>query len=171
MSNINAQLQKVIDDFAANTFRNGTNSTEYQNLVAAVTASPQLNERLNTAAEKGYLEKLAVNQNPYAGASYNADERRISITPSMLQNQDSQKMLVFQLGHEIQHGFFYYEQGGKAMEKQTQQEIRGIAASDKAVKDYTPPVGKMLNTDRDDEALAMIAGWNAVVSYEQARQR
>ena len=79
-------------------------------------------------------------------------------------------MLVFQLGHEIQHGFFYYEQGGKEMEQRTQQEIREIAASDKAVKDYTPPVGKMLNTDRDDEALAMIAGWNAVVSYEQARQ-
>ena len=71
MSNINAQLQKVIDDFAANTFRNGTNSTEYQNLVTAVTASPQLNERLNTAAEKGYLDKLAVNRNPNAGASYN----------------------------------------------------------------------------------------------------
>ena len=170
MSSINPQLQKVIDNFADSSLPNGKNSVEYQNLMAAVTASPQLNERLNTAAEKGYLDKLAVNRNPSAGASYNAEETRISLNLNMLRSQTAQKALVFQLGHEIQHGFFYYEQGGKEMEQRTQQEIREIAASDKAVKDYTPPVGRMLNTDRNDEALAMIAGWNAVVSYEQARQ-
>lgn len=171
MGNINPQLQKVIDDFAVATFKDGKDSTQYRNLVAAVTASPVLNERLNTAAEKGYLDKLAVNRNPNAGASYNAQEQRISINLSMLQNQDSQKMFIFQLGHEIQHGFFYYEQGGKEMEERTQQEIKKIAESNKAVKNYTPPVSRMLDTDRDDEALAMIAGWNAVVSYEQKRQQ
>lgn len=171
MSNINPQLQKVIDGFADSSLPNGRNSVEYQNLIAAVTASPVLNERLNTAAEKGYLDKLAVNRNPNAGASYNADETRISLNLDMLSTQESQKMLVFQLGHEIQHGFFYYEQGGKEMEERTQQEIKEIAGSNKAVKNYTPPVGRMLQTDRNDEALAMIAGWNAVVSYEQKKQQ
>ena len=71
MSSINPQLQKVIDNFADSSLPSGRNSAEYQNLVAAVTASPQLNERLNTAAEKGYLDKLAVNRNPSAGAGYN----------------------------------------------------------------------------------------------------
>ena len=74
MSQINPQLQKILDDFAQNSLPNGKKSNEYRNLIATVTASPVLNERLNTAVEKGYLDKLAVNKNPNAGASYNAEE-------------------------------------------------------------------------------------------------
>ena len=55
VSNINPKLQKVIDNFADSSLPNGRNSVEYQNLMAAFTASPQLNERLNTAAERGYF--------------------------------------------------------------------------------------------------------------------
>ncbi len=73
MNQINPQLQKILDDFAQNSLPNGKNSDAYHNLIAAVTASPILTERLNTAAEKGYLDKLAVNKNPHAGASYNAE--------------------------------------------------------------------------------------------------
>ena len=85
MSQINPQLQKILDDFAQNSLPNGKNSNEYRNLIATITASPVLNERLNTAAEKGYLDKLAVNKNPHAGASYNAAETRISINLSQLE--------------------------------------------------------------------------------------
>ena len=46
-----------------------------------------LNGRLNTTAEKGYLEKLAVNKNPNAGASYNASKTRISINLSQLKTR------------------------------------------------------------------------------------
>ena len=69
MSQINPQLQKILDDFAQNSLPNGKNSNEYRNLITAVTASPVLTERLNTPAEKDYLEKLAINQNPNAGAA------------------------------------------------------------------------------------------------------
>ena len=171
MSTINPQLEKVIDDFALTTFRGGKNSPLYHSLIAAVTSSPVLNERLNSAAAKSYLTELAVNQNRSAGASYNADHTRISLNLNMLHTQDLQKALVFQLAHEIQHGFFHYEQGGKEVERHTVREIEQIAASGKAAKDYTAPIGTMLHTDRDNEALAMIAGWNAVVSYEQARRQ
>jgi len=85
MSQINPQLQKILDDFAQNSLPNGKNSNEYRNLIATVTASPVLTERLNTAVEKGYLDKLAVNKNPNAGASYNAAETRISINLSQLE--------------------------------------------------------------------------------------
>lgn len=71
MSNINPKLQRVIDDFSVQTFPDGKNSVEYQNLITAITASPTLNEQLNTAAERGYLDKLTANRNPNAGASYN----------------------------------------------------------------------------------------------------
>ena len=73
MNQINPQLQKILDDFAQNSLPNGKKSNEYRNLIATVTASPVLNERLNMAAEKGYLDKLAVNKNPNAVASYNAE--------------------------------------------------------------------------------------------------
>ena len=87
MSQINPQLQKILDDFAQNSLPNGKNSNEYRNLIATVTALPVLTERLNTAVEKGYLDKLAVNKNPNAGASYNARKTRISINLSQLETR------------------------------------------------------------------------------------
>ena len=170
MSQINPQLQKILDDFAQNSLPNGKNSNEYRNLIATITASPVLTERLNTAAEKGYLDELAVSKNPNAGASYNAEEKRISIHLRMLQSQDKQKPFVFQLGHEIQHVFFYYEQGHKETENRVLAEIDKIAESDAKRKDYTKPLKDLQDAERKDEALAMIAGWNAVVSYEQKQQ-
>ena len=170
MSQINPQLQKILDDFAQNSLPNGKNSNEYRNLIATITASPVLTERLNTAVEKGYLDKLAVSKNPNAGASYNAEEKRISIHLRMLQSQDRQKSFVFQLGHEIQHGFFYYEHGHKETENRVLAEIDKTAESDAKRKDYTRPMKTLQDAERNDEALAMIAGWNAVVGYEQRRQ-
>ncbi len=87
MSQINPQLQKILDDFAQNSLPNGKKSDAYRNLIAAITASPVLNGRLNTTAEKGYLDKLAVNKNPNAGASYNASKNRISINLSQLETR------------------------------------------------------------------------------------
>nr|WP_314575589.1 hypothetical protein [uncultured Neisseria sp.] len=87
MSQINPQLQKILDDFAQNSLPNGKNSNEYHNLIAAITASPVLNGRVNTTAEKGYLEKLADNKNLHAGASYNASKTRISINLSQLKTR------------------------------------------------------------------------------------
>ena len=170
MNQINPKLQTILDDFAQDSIPNGKNSIEYRNLIAAVTASPVLTERLNTAAEKGYLDKLAVSKNPNAGASYNAEEKRISIHLRMLQSQDRQKSFVFQLGHEIQHGFFYYEHGHKETENRVLAEIDKTAESDAKRKDYTKPLKDLQDAERNDEALAMIAGWNAVVSYEQKQQ-
>ena len=87
MNKINPKLQTVLDNFAQNSLPNGKNSDAYHNLIAAITASPILTERLNTAAEKGYLDKLAVNKNPNAGASYNASKTQISINLSQLKTR------------------------------------------------------------------------------------
>ena len=170
MNQINPQLQTVLDNFAQSSLPNGKKSDAYYNLIAAITSSPVLTERLNTAVEKGYLDKLAVNQDPNAGASYNASKTRISINLSQLETLDERKSLIFQLGHEIQHGFFYYEQGHKETEDRVLAEIDTIAESDAKRKDYTRPIKTFQDAERNNEALAMIAGWNAVVSYEQKRQ-
>ena len=92
MNQINPKLQTILDDFAQDSIPNGKNSIEYRNLIAAVTASPVLTERLNTAAEKGYLDKLAVSKNLNAGASYNEEETRIFINLSQLETR-----LLFQM--------------------------------------------------------------------------
>ena len=170
MHHINPNLQKILDDFAQSSLPNGKKSDAYRNLIATITTSPVLTERLNTAVEKGYLNKLAVNQNPNVGASYNTRETQISINLLQLKMPGKQKSLIFQLGHEIQHGFFYYEQGHKETENQVLAEIDRIAESDAKYKDYTRPAKTLQNAERNDEALAMIAGWNAVVSYEQKLQ-
>lgn len=170
MNKINPKLQTILDNFAQNSLPNGKKSDEYRNLLAAVTASPALNERLNTAAEKGYLDKITVNQNSHAGASYSSEKKQISINLLKLETSAEQKSLIFQLGHEIQHGFFYYEQGHKETENRVLAEINTIAESDAKRKDYTKPMKMLQDAERNDEALAMIAGWNAVVSYEQKQQ-
>ena len=170
MNKINPKLQTILDNFAQNSLPNGKKSDEYRNLLAAVTASPALNERLNTAAEKGYLDKITVNQNSHAGASYSSEKKQISINLLKLETSAEQKSLIFQLGHEIQHGFFYYEQGHKETENRVLAEINTIAESDAKRKDYTKPLKDLLDAERNNEALAMIAGWNAVVSYEQKQQ-
>ena len=170
MNKINPKLQTILDNFAQNSLPNGKKSDEYRNLLAAVTASPALNERLNTAAEKGYLDKITVNQNSHVGASYSSEKKQISINLLKLETSAEQKSLIFQLGHEIQHGFFYYEQGHKETENRVLAEIDRIAESDAKCKDYTRPMKTLQDAERNDEALAMIAGWNAVVSYEQKLQ-
>lgn len=170
MNKINPKLQTILDNFAQNSLPNGKKSDEYRNLLAAVTASPALNERLNTAAEKGYLDKITVNQNSHAGASYSSEKKQISINLLKLETSAEQKSLIFQLGHEIQHGFFYYEQGHKETENRVLAEIDKIVESDAKRKDYTRPAKTLQDAERNDEALAMIAGWNAVVSYEQKQQ-
>ena len=170
MNKINPKLQTILDNFAQNSLPNGKKSDEYRNLLAAVTASPALNERLNTAAEKGYLDKITVNQNSHAGASYSSEKKQISINLLKLETSAEQKSLIFQLGHEIQHGFFYYEQGHKETENRVLAEIDKIVESDAKRKDYTRPTKTLQDAERNDEALAMIAGWNAVVSYEQKQQ-
>ena len=88
MNQINPQLQKILDDFAQK-FSPQRQKLERipQSDYTTVSASPVLNERLNTAAEKGYLNKLTVNKNPNAGASYNAEETRISINLSQLETR------------------------------------------------------------------------------------
>ena len=170
MNKINPKLQTILDNFAQNSLPNGKKSDEYRNLLAAVTASPALNERLNTAAEKGYLDKITINQNSHAGASYSSEKKQISINLLKLETSAEQKSLIFQLGHEIQHGFFYYEQGHKETERRVLAEIDRISESDAKHKDYTGPAKTLQDAERNDEALAMIAGWNAVVSYEQKQQ-
>ncbi|WP_063068168.1 hypothetical protein [Neisseria flavescens] len=95
MNQINPKLQTILDDFAQDSIPNGKNSIEYRNLIAAVTASPVLTERLNTAVEKGYLEKLSVSQDPNSGAFYTPTTKEISFHLQQLKTPEEQKNLFF----------------------------------------------------------------------------
>lgn len=167
MSNIQPNLQKLLDEFADNNLQNQRQSYEYKQLVDAINASPYLCERLNKAVDKGYLTHFNLNTDPHAGASYTASKQRIDISLNTLQNPSLKSMLIFQLGHEIQHGFYAFETGGNDIYQNFLNDVNKIALSDEKIKDYSQPLQDILKSDYTDESLAMLSGWNAIASYEQ----
>ncbi|TLX22689.1 XVIPCD domain-containing protein [Thermomonas fusca] len=70
--------------------------------------------------------------------------------------------ITFVLGHELQHGF------NRVATRQAltrfASTVRQIAENAPAPRDYTAPTATLLAQNRRDEALAEIAGWNAIVS-------
>ena len=173
MNTINPKLQRMIDDFAATYLSEIRNSALLKhNLEAAIKDSPELTAKLNRAAEQGYIQKLGIlddKENPYAAAGYISGNGNtpptMLIRPEMLAATKNKTSLMFQLAHETQHSFYHHEQGGLQTEQQVRRGIAQLAASTLSVKDYTPPLRKQLDSDRNDEALAMLAGWNAVASH------
>ena len=53
---INAQLQSLLDGFAAQT--GGSTTTAYQRIYNAITASPELTSQLNAGAASGALTRI-----------------------------------------------------------------------------------------------------------------
>ena len=172
-STINPKLQQIIDEFSSSYLSGRENSALLKhNLEAAIKDSPELTVKLNHAADQGYIKKFSVldtKENPNAAASYVSGEGNtpptMFIRPEMLVAKEDKISLMFQLAHETQHSFYHHEQGGLKTEQQVRRDITQLAASNLSVKDYTLPLRKQLDSDRNDEALAMLAGWNAVASH------
>ena len=70
-----------------------------------------------------------------------------------------EKVSIFTLGHELQHGFNHAAtmQAYATFQKEAMQ-------ATKSHHDYTAAIGNLIAANRRDEAGAEIAGWNAVVS-------
>lgn len=173
MNTINPKLQRMIDEFASAYLSHiGNPAVLKHNLEAAIKDSPELTLKLNRAAEQGYIQKFGIldtKENPNAAAGYVSGEGNtpptMLIRPEILVEKEDKISLMFQLAHETQHSFYHHEQGGLQTEQQVRRGIAQLAASTLSVKDYTPPLRRQLDSDRNDEALAMLAGWNAVASH------
>ncbi|MBB3229170.1 hypothetical protein FHW69_003824 [Luteibacter sp. Sphag1AF] len=70
--------------------------------------------------------------------------------------------LTFVVGHEVQHGF--NAQAAAQRDATFVNGVRAIAATPGPVHDYTALVEQHIQTNREDEAKAEIAGWNALRS-------
>lgn len=70
--------------------------------------------------------------------------------------------LTFVLGHEVQHGF--NAQAAAQRDATFVKEVRALASTPGPVHDYTALVEQHIQTNREDEAKAEIAGWNALRS-------
>ncbi|WP_147653812.1 XVIPCD domain-containing protein [Vulcaniibacterium gelatinicum] len=143
------------------------------NLQAAIDASPVLIERINAAVAQGHLKAIMPLTHPNAGGEYDPVHRvmrlpleRLTTPPYGPTQGDRAKHnageITFVLGHELEHGFnrIATQQANAAFA----QAVRRIAKHDPAPRDYTAPLAARLAQNRRDEAVAQIAGWNAIVS-------
>ena len=159
---ISADLQKLIDDFGK---KPGVSAEAVTNLTATINGSPALLAQLNDVVDKGHLKSFAALTDPHAGGAYRSSDQTMLLPIKGLEKAPGGTYnagnMTFVLGHEVQHGYF---RGDRATALSTfATEATAMAKSPAAVHDYTPIVGKMIQTNRDDEAKAHIAGWNALV--------
>ncbi|MDR6936294.1 hypothetical protein [Luteibacter sp. 3190] len=104
------------------------------------------------------------------GGSFDTSARAMNFVPGSLMSQplfgSSVKYnahdLTFVIGHEIQHGF-----NAKRVREERAAFVRGvreIAESRDLIHDYTSLLEQRIQSARNDEAIAEIAGWNALIS-------
>ncbi|HZX80806.1 MAG TPA: hypothetical protein VFE72_07640, partial [Lysobacter sp.] len=123
-----------------------------------IVGNPYLLEQFNRAAASGALKGFAEEKDGWNAASFGGG--MIRLVPSDLRPGYFDPMaLTFLLGHEIQHA------NDPALRTAFDTFIgaaNAIARSGTGVHDYTAPLVRYLDTKRDGEGLASIAGFNAV---------
>ena len=161
MPTLNPQAQAIIGTFAS---RAGVKQDHARNLQAVIASSPALIDQINAAVAQGHLQRIMPLTNPHAGGQYNGVHKEMRLPLKILATPPSGQRfnageLAFVLGHELQHGFNH------AATLQAYQDFTKEAAqAATSDHDYTDEIGKLISTNRRDEAAAEIAGWNAVVS-------
>ncbi|MBB3226702.1 hypothetical protein FHW69_001292 [Luteibacter sp. Sphag1AF] len=107
------------------------------------------------------------------GGSYDSEHRALNLPSASLvvkgphhpQGSYRPHDLTFVIGHEAQHGF---NSAATARAVRTfDNDVHKVASTREEAHDYTQPVGRFIQSSRDDEAKAEIAGWNALHSRVQ----
>ncbi|AMP13279.1 beta strand repeat-containing protein [Collimonas pratensis] len=164
---INANLQNRLDAFAASAAiqqLGGTTSVAYQDILSALQNSSTLTTELNAAANSTFPGTFSafgiLDATSHSGAAFQNGvlELKVSAIGSTLSEGD----LVFQMGHEAQHGL-------NAADMQTSKtdfmnDVTALAASS-APQDYTTLLQTRQTQEANNESTAQIAGWNAYVNY------
>ncbi|MFK3650383.1 XVIPCD domain-containing protein [Lysobacter enzymogenes] len=156
--------------------RAAVSQTMVNHLQQTINESPVLAKELRAAAvaePNPHLKNFAFLDPSFgAGGTYDGDTKTMNLPAARLLpkgpgnqlgfNPDS---LTFVIAHEVQHGFNH--QGKREAYKVFDREVRDIARDKDPINDYTPPISKLIQAGREDEARAEIAGWNAVLSRTQ----
>ena len=152
------------------------------NLQNTLNGAPVLAEQVKLAAStvdpgssppRMHLEEIDSLSGTVAGGTYNGHSKTISLPPASLDMPPSQFQatgvvdMTFVLGHEIQHGFNYPSYDAATQAFYT--DAIAIARDSNPANDYTAPIGNLIQSERENEARAHIAGWNALVSRTQEK--
>nr|WP_232309543.1 XVIPCD domain-containing protein [Luteibacter yeojuensis] len=184
------RVQAMVVEFGAKSYRDAAGATHpvsqdmLNNLQGTLNGSPVLADDIKRAATMAdplqpshrILESFAFTA-PGAGVggSFNAPGHAMNLVSESLITRGSQGAgsynphdLTFVIGHEVQHGFNAHVAAQARTAFVT--DVRALAATRGPVHDYTALVERYIQSGRDDEAGAEIAGWNALRSRVQHDQ-
>lgn len=167
----NGQSQAVSQDMVTNlqSTINGSPTLANEMKRAAVTIdSSNTGGTGNNRQQHMLLENFAPLSGTIAGGTFNPGDKTMSIPPATLDQpariflqSSAAADLTFVLGHETQHAFNQVEVASAY--RQFDASARAIAQDNNPVNDYTLPIETLIASNREDEAKAQIAGWNALV--------
>ncbi len=159
MPSINNELEAVLQSLRQ---KGGQFSKAEQTIRRTIESSPELMIRLNVSAKNGTLKGIELlPSGATEGGHYSAGSGviRISRDRFVAGGEAALDALAFVLGHETAHSIYQVE-NAKALETFRQQ-VYALSVV-KGVRDYTPILAAYLKATRENEAVAMIGGWNAV---------
>lgn len=152
---------RLLRDFAA---LPETTDDHAVTLLRVFDASGLLRWQLNEATRIGVLTAFEVlPEDAHAGGAYDGDTRTISIPLRMLR-PDGEPETTFVLGHELQHAL-----GNSEVRQRVERFFRSAESAACGDYNYTPTIGSYLDWRRDDEAIANLTGWNALVDWVDQR--
>lgn len=178
-------VQAMVAEFAAKSYvdaagtRTQVSSDMITNLQDTLNGSPVLASEIKRAASTPdpansshrVLEAFdIVPSGAGVGGSYSSPHHTMNLPAASLQAQAAGSRLIgynpyelsFVIGHEVQHGFNSLDAAkGRSDFVNAAQ---AIAATRTPVHDYTLAIEKYVQSGRNDEARAEIAGWNALQS-------
>jgi hypothetical protein len=158
---LSAQAQAQVTAFNAS-----LDPVQRINFANALNGSPALVTQINAAVAANQLSGfslLAPGTN--AGGQFNPTTRTMELPASIISSPargpHNPNELTFVMGHEIQHAINAPAQA--AATQTLVNDVRAVAQGTGATHDYTAAVSARLQANRDDEATAHIAGFNALV--------
>ncbi len=166
MTTLSPQAQAVLDEFGR---KPGVAPEHIASLQRAIEGSPPLAAQFDAAVSAGHVRHFALlPPGTNAGGTYDGPTRTINLPASILSTPSASRPqgmaeLTFVLGHEIQHG-----SNRSATSLAYQQFDLDVREALVTTHDYTEAIGKLISSNRRDEASAKIAGWNALVGMVKA---
>jgi hypothetical protein len=152
----------------ADTFTAGLTADQRTNFNNAVRNSPALENQINAAVASGDLRGFSLlPAGTNAGGQFNPTSRTLELPASIMTTPSGRGArfdageLTFVMGHEIQHSINRPTLATAYSTFDT--EVNRIGRSAQPTHDYTAPLNALLNANRNDEATANIAGYNATV--------
>ncbi|WP_313139319.1 XVIPCD domain-containing protein [Stenotrophomonas sp.] len=167
----NGQSHAVTQDMVTNlqaTINGSPTLASEMKRAVVTTDSSNVNDTGNGRRQRMLLENFAPLSGTVAGGTFNPGDKTMSIPPATL-NQPADRFmqssaaadLTFVLGHETQHAFNQVDVASAY--SQFDASVKAIARDNNPVNDYTLPIETLIASNREDEAKAQIAGWNALV--------